>query len=282
MTSIFGATTRIAVVQSQIDEGASEANYAAAIAGMREAAASGAELICLPAAFATGLNLPRIRETAQPLDGPIVQALAREARALRAIIVAGVLERDGGDIYDSVVVVGSGGEMLGRYRRISLWEGERDFISRGSGQSVVATPLGKVGLLVSYDLRFPEACRTYFVQGVDLIVCVANLFTEFGHCVEALCRARAADNTCALAFASAVGSSRLSGMELMGRSLIVDGTLMACDCNRERDILARAERRPQLLAAELPTRSIRRAVKKLPYLQDLRASWPLQRNLEAS
>jgi len=268
MSLFRGRATNVAVIQFKVIQDDRDANLATATQLVQDAAARGANLVCLPATFATGLNFPSVKRMAEPLDGPIVQSLQALARRLKVVVCAGLLESRGRDVFDSAVVVDQDGRLAGSYRRASVWEGESDFISRGTEGRVIETELGRLGLVVSYDLRFPEACRGYFAQGVDILVCVANLFARYAHGVESLCRARAAENTCAFVLASGLGANRLAMMEYLGRSLIVDGTMEPGDGEGAPDVLARAGTREVVLQAPLYLRELRKRREALPLRED--------------
>ena len=268
MSLFNGKATHIAVAQMNVHQ--DEITHNLAVAGeMIEAAASrGANLICLPATFATGLNFPSLNRMAQSTEDEIVSFLKEKADTCGVYLCAGLLEKQGNEVFDSAVLINDKGELLGSYQRTCLWEGERDFISNGKPQHVINTPLGKIGLLVSYDLRFPEACRNYFSENVDIIICVASLFAKFSHPVASICRARAADNGCCLVFASSIGNSRLAMMDYMGRSMIVNGLEEAISASPDTDILARAGSKEQLIDARVFARKINKVRSRQPYLVD--------------
>lgn len=268
-----GPVVKVAVIQLCILHNQTEKNLEAALKLVREAAQGGANIICLPAAFATGINFPSLKRDAQSADGPIVTTVRALAAALGAAIVFGLLEREGNDIYDAAFYIDESGAIAGSYRRNSIWDGERAYISRGAPAPLIETRHGKIGLLVSYDVRFPEACRTYFAENADIIICVASLFHIYGFAVESLCRARAADNSCYFVFASCVGENGFAMLEYMGGSLIADGTVMKMDANRELDVLAHAGPGQEIVQAELLIGRKKKIGKELPYQADYLANW---------
>ena len=268
-----GRPIKVAVAQTCIWHNRTEKNIELALQMMREVSHESTDLICLPAAFATGLNFPSLKRDAQTIDGPIMQTLQREAAALSVTVVAGILERDGDDIFDTAVYIDEQGKLLGKYRRNSIWEGESEYISRGNPAEVIETPHGRIGLLVGYDIRFPEACRGYFAQDVDMIVCVANLFSKFGFSVETLCRARAAENSCYFVLANCLGENGFAMLEYMGRSLVVDGNLMEVEQDRERDVLARGNLRESVIRADIFVRRKKKVAGELPYKADFLRIW---------
>ncbi|WP_256080131.1 carbon-nitrogen hydrolase family protein [Massilia sp. YIM B04103] len=278
-----GPAVKVAVIQLCILHNQTERNLEAALKLIREAAESGANIVCLPATFATGINFPSLKRDAQTADGPIVTTLRALAASLGIALVFGLLERDGNDIYDAAFYIDESGAIAGSYRRNSIWEGERAYISRGTPAPLIETRHGKIGLLVSYDVRFPEASRAYFAENADIIICVASLFHIYGFAVESLCRARAADNACYFVFASCVGENGFAMLEYMGGSLIADGTVMKVDQNRELDVLAHAGHQQEIVQAELLIGRKKKIGKELPYQADYVTNWqpPLRGQLQA-
>ncbi|WP_405572298.1 carbon-nitrogen hydrolase family protein [Streptomyces sp. NBC_01167] len=274
MSLFRGQGLTLAAVQTQIDPGRREENQARAAELLASAAGQGTDLACLPACFATGVNFPSIRKDATGLDGPVMDFLADQAQRHGMHIAAGVLLSEGRDIYDAAVLVGPAGDLLGLYRRASLWAGERDYLAAGEPLDAITTPLGRIGLQVSYDLRFPEASRRFLGQGVDVIVCVANLFADFSHHVRSLARARAADNATALVFSSCTGENRFVGMPYVGRSCIVDGLTEGVTAD-DADVLAEvpAGSREGVVTATLYPRQRRKAGAALPFREDTAATW---------
>ncbi|NHZ33347.1 carbon-nitrogen hydrolase family protein [Massilia sp. CCM 8692] len=268
-----GPAVKVAVIQLCILHNQTEKNLEAAVKLIHEAKLASPDIVCLPAAFATGLNFPSLKRDAQTIDGPIVTTLRALAASLGIALVFGLLERDGNDIYDAAVYIDESGTIAGSYRRNSIWDGERDYISRGDPAPLIDSKHGKIGLLVSYDVRFPEASRGYFTENVDIIICVASLFHIYGFAVESLCRARAADNACYFVFCSCVGENGFAMLEYMGGSLIADGTVMKVDENRELDLLARAGQRQQIVHADLLIRRKNKIGKELPYKADYLDNW---------
>ncbi|MFI8929211.1 carbon-nitrogen hydrolase family protein [Streptomyces sp. NPDC053474] len=275
MSLFRGPATRIAAIQMWIEPGMREENQARAAKMLSVAAERKADLVCLPGAFATGVNFPTLRADATASDGPVVEFLADQARGLGIHIAAGVLVAEGRDIYDAAVLVGPGGDALGWYHRACVWAGEAEYVSTGVPGTAIDTPVGRIGLLVGYDIRFPEASRQYLLQGADVVVCVANLFAPYSHPVRSICRARAADNECALVLASAVGENRFAMMPYLGRSLIVDGLVQDAREDPEADVLAEAGAgtRDTVIDAAVHLRQRRKLRAGLPFHDDARSTW---------
>lgn len=166
---------RISCVQYAVRGGDNAANLELSLRHIRRAASAGADLVVLPELANSGG--PRSRdealESAEPVpDGPTVRAWREAAEESGLHIVGGVLERDGGALHNSAVVLGPGS--FGRYRKTHLWDAEKVIYEAGDELPVFETPLGRIGVLVCYDAWFPEAARTLALKGADVICVPAN------------------------------------------------------------------------------------------------------------
>jgi predicted amidohydrolase len=168
---------RVAVAQFEPRVGVEnlKANALAVEQRLIAAADAGANLIVLPELATTGYVFETREEAfahaeAVP-DGPTVESFARIAAARNVYIVGCVAERDGMKLYDTAVLVGPEG-YIGRYRKTHLWNTEKLWFTPGDeGFSVFDTKIGRIGLLVCWDIWFPETARIVTQMGAD-IICV--------------------------------------------------------------------------------------------------------------
>ncbi|HEX6304884.1 MAG TPA: nitrilase-related carbon-nitrogen hydrolase [Anaerolineales bacterium] len=108
-------------------------------------------------------------------EGPITRKLIKLAAENDAYIVAGLPERDGESLYNCAVLVGPEGYVT-KYRKMHLWDREKLLYEPGnSGMVVVETAVGKIGLMICYDLWFPEQARILGLLGADVIAMPAAL-----------------------------------------------------------------------------------------------------------
>jgi predicted amidohydrolase len=149
-------------------------NTARTTAALRSAAAGGADLVVLPELVATGYVLDRAalldraESTADP--GPVLSAWSSEARELGVTVVGGFAERDGDALYNAVAVFGPDGGHAGTYRKLHLFGREREvFVPGDLGLPVLEVGGLRIGVVVCYDLRFPEALRILALRDVDLV-----------------------------------------------------------------------------------------------------------------
>lgn len=264
--------TAVIQMQSTADPGA---NCERAHRLIQEAAGRGARLIALPEYFLCLGPPPAIVAQAQDLDGPLVQAFQQQARQLKVYVCLGSIpERtaEPGKVYNTSLLLGPGGEMLGRYRKIHLFDinipGKVSFRESAyilSGQDIVALTLPEehwtLGLTICYDLRFPELFRALVDRGAEIILVPAAFSQVTGkdHW-ETLLRARAIENQVYI-LAPAQYPHPEQSLKTYGRSLIIDpwGLSLARAADREDIIYAKLDRHYlQRVRSELPCLANRR------------------------
>jgi predicted amidohydrolase len=221
---------QVAVAQIDPQLGEKERNLAACIARMEEAAAAGAQLLVLPECAVPGYMFASGDEAtphAEEIPGPSTEALERECGRLGIHVVCGLLERDGDALRNAAVLVGPGG-LVGTYRKTHLpFLGVDRFVVPGDSLAVFETPLGRIGIEICYDLRFPEVTRTLALRGADIVAHPTNFPMAAKVQTELITVARAAENRIYLLTANRCGKERWA--EFCGRSQIVDpfGTRLA-------------------------------------------------------
>jgi len=221
---------RVAVAQMEPILAEKERNLGACVARLEEAAAAGAELLVLPECAIPGYMFESAEEAlpfAEEIPGPSVETLARECERLGMHVVCGLLERDGDVLHNAAVLVGPEG-LIGTYRKTHLpFLGVDRFVVPGDELPVYDTPLGRIGVEICYDLRFPEVTRTLALKGADIVAHPTNFPVAARIQTELITVARAAENRVYLLTANRVGKER-SG-EFCGWSQIVDpyGTRLA-------------------------------------------------------
>jgi N-carbamoylputrescine amidase len=156
-----------------------EANFAAAVERIREAAGLGANVVCLPELFKTQYFCQRedLRhfDLAEPIPGPSSTRLAEVARELRVAIVASLFERRAPGLYhNTAVTLNANGAIAGVYRKMHIPDDplyhEKYYFTPGDlGFQAVDTAFGRVGTLVCWDQWYPEAARLTALQGAEVI-----------------------------------------------------------------------------------------------------------------
>ena len=218
-----------------------ERNLEACLARLENAAAAGCELLVLPECATSGYMFPSEEEAvrfAEEIPGPSVEALAEACGRHGLHCVAGLLERDGDRLRNTAVLIGPAG-LLGRYRKTHLpFLGVDRFVTPGDEPSeVYDTPVGRIGMVICYELRFPEPTRALALGGVELVVHPTNWPTPVRPFADFLTRARAAENRVFLLTANRVGGE--GGVEFFGCSQVVDplGNRVVKAGEREEDLV---------------------------------------------
>lgn len=172
--------------------------------------AEGVDLLVVPEMFLTGYNIgaKAVAELAQPHDGPAAQQIAELAQASGTAIAYGYPERgDDGHIYNSVQVFDSHGQSLCNYRKTHLFgQLDRDMFSPGQDAFPVFELNGwQLGLLICYDLEFPENARRLALAGAELIIVPTANMAPYDFIAEVTVRSRAFENQCYVAYANYCG-----------------------------------------------------------------------------
>jgi predicted amidohydrolase len=112
---------------------------------------------------------------AEPVDGPTVREWADLSRRLQMVLVAGFCERGrDGHLFNSCVLIDHG-DVRATYRKAHLWDLESRYFTRGQeGPPVVDTSLGRVAMMVCYDVEFPEWTRMAGLGGADVLAVPTN------------------------------------------------------------------------------------------------------------
>lgn len=269
---------RVAAVQMNSGDDVA-ANLRRAGHWLAAAADAGARLALLPEnfAFMGAHERDKLRHGEADGDGPVQAFLARTAQRLGLWIVAGTvpmaLPEDDGHLAPACLVYAADGRRVARYDKIHLFDvdvpdgrGERyresNSLRAGPPQPAwVDTPLGRLGLSVCYDLRFPELYRALSAAGAEILSVPAAFTARTGRAHwEVLLRARAVENL-AWVVAPAQCGTHPGNRSTWGHSLVVDpwGEVQACHADGEGLALATLSRaRLTALRETFPALSHRR------------------------
>lgn len=194
----------------------------------------GAELIVFPELSLTGYVVrDEIYELAEPIPGPATEAVEKIAQKTKTYIVFGMpelSEKAQATIHNTAVLVGPEG-LIGKYQKMylpthSVFE-EKRYFRPGYQAAAFDTKLGKIGLIICYDIFFPEVSRLTRLEGAQLIVCISASPAIRRMFFETLTVARALENTAFLAYVNLVGIE--DGLQFCGGSKLVgpDGRILA-------------------------------------------------------
>lgn len=224
---------KVAVVQFEIVQYEPQENLAKAEEFIRQAALSGAELIVFPEDFIMGPLNERV--DLADFDQEYVKHFQQLAKQYSIDIVPGsIIEGDEEGLYNTAYYIDHRGDILGRYRKINLWLPERSYVTAGKDTCVIPTRFGKVGLIICWDLMFPEIFRAMVAEDVEIVICPSywcledagrgQQFNRFAEVtlVNALCITRAFEHEIVLIYANAAGKKMTeeSTSTLIGQSQI--------------------------------------------------------------
>jgi predicted amidohydrolase len=253
-------------------------NLAQARRLLEQAAASGARLAVLPENFAAmgRRDVADIGRAEALGQGPILPWLKSTARDLKLWIVAGTLplppsDRPDGKVTACSLLIDEHGEQVARYDKLHLFDvdvadsrgryRESDDYAHGNDLVVVDTPVGRLGLSVCYDLRFPELYTALRAAGAELITAPSAFTAVTGAAHwDILIRARAIETQCYL-LAAAQGGVHPGPRETWGHAAIIDpwGRVVAEQAQGEAILLAQRDSEEQAsIRARMPVSSHRR------------------------
>ncbi len=203
---------------------------------LQQVAAQQVELVVLPEMFsALGLNEQALRAAQQDVGvGKVHDFLAQQAALHRLWIVAGTLpirSGDGEKFSAACLVYDAAGQVVARYDKIHLFDAvispsesyqESATTQAGDRIVVVDTPVGKVGLAVCYDIRFPQLFTALFAQGAEILAIPAAFTVTTGAAHwQLLARCRAVEHFCYV-IGACQGGTHAHGRQTYGHTLIVD------------------------------------------------------------
>lgn len=254
-------TVKIALGQFASVQGDTQANLNKMLEMTDQAAEAGADLVVFPELAYTGYFLPshQMQCLAEPKDGPFVQQLCRKAKEKGIHIIAGYPEADPipGRIYNSAIFVDDSGKVIENMRKVYAWGSEKLIFREGDRYPVVETKFGKVGMLICYDVEYPEPARIEALKGAEIIVdCSVWSINPAEHRWHVDLQGNALFNLLFMVGCNTVGEN------VCGSSMIVgpDG--------EERVVASRTEE--ELLIHEIDLDEVVELRSRIPYLNDFK------------
>jgi N-carbamoylputrescine amidase len=264
-----------------------DANLRGAVAKVAEAAAAGAQLVCLPELFRSQYFAqredPELFDLAEPIPGPSTEALGKAAKRAGVVVIAPVFERRAAGLYhNSAAVIDADGRVVGTYRKMHIPDDpayyEKFYFTPGDlGFRAFDTRVGRIGTLVCWDQWYPEGARLTALQGANVLFYPTAIGwhpkEKASHGAQQLDawrtiqRSHAIANGCYVAAVNRVGLERLSsgegdGIEFWGSSFLADpfGAIVAEATND----------REAILVGEVDLARIEEVRRGWPFLRDRR------------
>ncbi len=253
---------RTALLQSSGQLGDVAANLKALDEAAARAAANGAGLLVAPEMFLTGYAIDAdVHRLAEPADGEAADAVADIAERHGVAVAYGYPERDGDTVYNAAQLIGPDGTRLASYRKTHLYgDFELAWFTPGD-RPVVQAELGglRIGLMICYDVEFPENVRAHALAGTDLLLVPTALMHPAQVVARSVVPVRAFENQLYIAYANRTGPE--GGFEFVGLSALAgpDGTARA-----------RAGHGEELVVGDVDPELLRASREANPYLRDRR------------
>lgn len=225
---------KIAVVQFEVKQFLPEANLKKAEKFIKEASENNANIIVFPEDFITGPIEERLNEFADT-ETKYCKFFQKLAKKYKIDIVPGsIIEKNKQGVHNITHYIESNGNIKSTYNKINLWHPEKRYINAGNKISVFNTKFGKIGLIICWDLMFPEIFRKMVNRGVNIVICPS--YWTFEDCtiglkydsnaeaklVDSTCITRAIENEIIFVYCNAAGQLILPNFEgkLLGHSQI--------------------------------------------------------------
>ncbi len=227
-----------------------------------EASKDSPDIICLPELFTTGYYLEEANDLAEPIPGATTEALSKKAKTINSFIIAGsILEKSSNGIYNTSVVINLEGKTVGKYSKIHLFPlfNEDKYLKAGNESFCLDLGIAKIGIMICYDLRFPELARKLALQDGEILFIPSEFpnprLSHWRH----LLIARAIENQLFVVGVNRVGEDEKTSY--FGHSMIV---------NPMGEVLVEADENEKIIYAEINLDEIKRVRSSLPTLTERR------------
>lgn len=242
-------------------------NIAAALQRLENSAAqsadAGCEMLLVPECSITGYNQPleTMQQVAIEKTGETTDSIAAICQKYEIAIAYGFAEKTENQYFNCVQIIDAEGTAVSSYRKTHLWgDLDRTLFSVGESLSAIVEINGwKIGLLICYDIEFPETVRALALAGAELILVPTGLMQPWRDVAERLVPIRAYENQLYIAYCNYCGAEG---------DLIYEGR--SCIAGPDGADLDRAEKKPALLTATLTKEAIAKTRSALPYHRDRR------------
>ncbi len=229
---------------------------------------AGTDLFVFPELFLGGYTTNGVNELALDLDGPEVGEMARLARECDAAVIFGLHERVPGGVANSAACVDRRGNLTGSYRKAHLFGDERGTFIAGDELLIVRLDGIKAGLMICFDVEFPEVSRSLALAGADLLVTVSANMDPFGRDHDVFATARALENGLTHLYVNQVGE---------GEAFRFAGGTMAVSADGDRLAEAGASEGVIEVVLDPSARNADRPEELRPqYLEEMRGTLPVR------
>ncbi|HEV3428361.1 MAG TPA: carbon-nitrogen hydrolase family protein [Paraburkholderia sp.] len=251
---------QLELAQIPLVDGAVAPNLARTIDAIGQRRA-GTDLMVFPEATLTGFpTRENVRDIAETLSGPSLSAVRDAARAANVAVAVGLSERDGDRFYNTTVLIDERGEIALRYRKTHLWATDVGVFTPGDRFEVCEFKGMTVGLLICYDIEFPESARAVGSLGAEMLVVTNGNMDPFGPVHRRAIVARAQENQMFAALVNRIGAGD-DNLTFPGESALVSPF---------GDVLAELKNEDAVLAVTADRALLAQSREHYSYLHDAR------------
>ena len=181
----------------------------------------GCDLIVFPELFLTGYLLKEnAKNVAETVSGNSVKELRKICKENDIVCICGFARKDKSKVFNSACIVDKNGELAGFYDKTHLFADEKSYFAKGNRLKVFDTSVGKIGVLICYDLEFPEPSRILASNGADVICCIAANMKPYDKLHKTFIKNRAIENGIPVVYCNYVGKDE--DFVYVGESNVVD------------------------------------------------------------
>jgi len=235
---------KVALAQMSCKVGDKTHNIRAMATYIKKAKKQKADVILFPELSVTGyVTKDRTYELAETIPGPSTKKIEKLAKENQIHVIHGMIEKSAkakGIVYNTAVLTSPYG-VIGQYRKMylpthSVFE-EKRYFRQGYETPMFDTPIGKVGIIICYDIFFPEIARLLRLKGTEIIACISASPSVRRNYFEILTAARALENTAYVAYVNLVGIE--DGLQFWGGSRVIapNGQIIAQAKYDEEDLI---------------------------------------------
>ena len=236
---------QVAAIQITPILGDVQANLSRGIKFMQDVAHE-ADLIVFPELWTTGYYLSReaFSQLAETPEGPSITTMREEALRTQSTVVCSFAEKDSENrLFISAAIIDENGELLCVVRKSLMWGRENEIFEKGEIKyPVFDTKNAKLGVLICYEMEFPEPARLLALEGAELIVCPSVWSVAASRRWDIQLPARALDNTIFILGVNTVGNNSCGKSKLVGPM----GDILAEASDSREEVLVRAVDIPSL------------------------------------
>lgn len=258
MSKNFKKIVRIAAIQFDIRLGDIDANLSYVIAEIKRLSKEDVKLIVLPEMWSTGYAWRELGKLSERT--PDILKELKKASGKGTVIIGSIPEKDNGVIYNTAYVIDSG-KVTGKYRKIHLFTPMKEdfFLKAGNEPLLCNTSVGKIGVLICYDVRFPELARRLTLEGAGILAVPAEWpHPRLDHW-RTLLKARAIENQLFVIAANRCGKQGM--VRFCGNSMII---------NPWGEVVSEAGEREETITAEIDLSLVAKYREEMPALKDRR------------